>query len=254
MPHSISSGTVTKAPAGIVAALLLFTLRAGHSLPAQAPSQPHVLILGGGSSHNFAQIYGTMDLRTLTDAGDAPRYTESFTDLPKALPSADVLLQASNRLPGPGLDAQRAIMNFVDAGGGLIVAHAGLWYNWPDWTEYNRTLLGGGTRSHDRFGEFEVTVTAPQHPVMQGVPAHFKVSDELYHQEIDPRGPPVEVLATATSPLTGKTYPSIWVVHRGHGRIVCITLGHDEKTHADPAYAHILVNSTAWTAKRSPHK
>src|SRR2546430_12713270 len=34
----------------------------------------------------------------------------------------------------------------------------------------NRVLVGGGARSHDKYGEFEVHVNVPQHPVMASVP------------------------------------------------------------------------------------
>ncbi len=227
-------------------------LHGRHSLSAQGTSQPRVLIFGGGSSHNFEDNYGKLDLKTLTAAGDVPRYTDSFTKLSRELPSVNVLIQASNQIPGPDSDAQQAIKNFVGAGGGLIVVHAGTWYNWPAWPEYNRLFVDGGSRSHDKFVQFEVTVIAPRHPIMKGVPVHFKVTDELYHQEMDSEGPAVEVLATATSPITGKTYPIIWVVKQGRGRIVCMTLGHDEKTHGDPAYERLLVNATSWAAGSSP--
>ena len=220
--------------------------------PAFAKVQPalRVLILGGGSSHNFDEMYGKLDKQTLTDAGDAVRYTSSLAGLPVDLRAADILIQASNQTPQPDAATQEAMLKFVNAGGGLVVLHAGTWYNWADWPEYNRSLIGGGTHDHDKYGEFEVTVTAPEHAVMKGMPAHFKVFDELYHQEMDPLGSRVEVLATATSPLTGETYPSVWVVDRGHGRIVCTTLGHDERTHTDPAYRRLLVNATAWAAPR----
>lgn len=256
MPHPIphhriiKNATATKIAVAICL-LVLLVLPSRRSLSAQATSRPRVLILGGGSSHQFDRMYGNIDANTLANAGDTARYMDSFTELRRELPSANVLVQASNQVPGPDPDTQRAILHFIDAGGGMIVVHAGTWYNWPGWPAYNRTLLGGGTHSHDKFGEFEVTVTAPQHPVMQGVPNHFTVSDELYHQEFDPKGSAVDVLATATSPVTGTIYPVLWVVKQGNGNIVCMTLGHDEKAHENPAYARVLVNAAAWAAKRS---
>ena len=48
-------------------------------------------------------------------------------------------------------------------------------YGWKDWPDYNRTLVGGGARSHDKYGEFEVTVKVPDHPVMADAsPRQFK--------------------------------------------------------------------------------
>jgi type 1 glutamine amidotransferase len=56
-----------------------------------------------------------------------------------------------------------------------------------------------------------VKVIAPEHPVTKGVPASFDITDELYNYNADPDGSAVEVLVTATSPKTGKTFPkSSW--------------------------------------------
>jgi type 1 glutamine amidotransferase len=217
-------------------------------LGAQSKPQVHVLILGGGTSHDFVQNYEQIDARTLTAAGNSVRYVETFVDMRENLKWAGVLIQTSNQSPDPDQDARRAIMDFVAAGGGLIVAHAGVWYNWASWAEYNRALIGGGTHGHDELGEFAVKVVARRHPILDGVPDQFRIVDELYHEEIDPAGSPVEVLATATSPRSGKVFPSVWVVKQGQGKIVCLALGHDKLAHDNPAYMRILENATDWAA------
>ena len=227
-------------------------------VPGQTPSAPaaperspaHVLILGGGTSHDFAKHYKDTDATTLTRSGLSVQYTGSFQNLPAQLAGANTVIQASNQA-APDAATRRTLMDFVANSGGLIAVHAGIWYNWPDWPEYNRLLIGGGTRDHDQPARFAVIVTAPTHPVMSGVPTHFEIEDELYHQELVPGGPPTEVLATAYSPLTGKTYPSVWVVNGQKGRIVCIALGHDERAHNLPAYQAILTNAAKWTAEGS---
>ncbi len=213
-----------------------------------APSKPpRVAILGGGTSHDFATSFGKTDVATLRQAGDVVDYTESFGGLSAKLAAVDTVVQASNQAM-PDAATRQALMDFVARGGGLVVVHAGTWYNWPEWPEYNRVLVGGGTRDHDRLGPFNVTVVAPGNPVMRGVPASFAVDDELYHQEMLPDAKSTEVLATAHSELTGKTYPSIWALTGQKGRVVCVTLGHDEKVHQLPAYQAILRNAVAWTA------
>ncbi len=219
------------------------------ALGAQSKPQAHVLILGGGTSHDFVQNYEQIDARTLTAAGNAVRYVGTFADMRDNVKWANVLIQTSNSSPDPEQDTRRAIMDFVEAGGGLIVAHAGVWYNWASWPEYNRALIGGGTHGHDELGEFDVKVVARKHPILDGVPDQFRIVDELYHEEIDPAGSPVDVLATATSPRTGKVFPSLWVVRQGHGKIVCLALGHDGLAHDNPAYKRILENATDWAAR-----
>ncbi len=212
-------------------------------------AQPRVLILGGGSSHDFATSFGKTDIDTLRQAGDSVEYTESFAGLSARLGQVDTVVQASNQAM-PDAETRRALMEFVARGGGLVVVHAGTWFNWPEWPEYNRVLVGGGTREHDRLGRFAVTVVAPGNPVMAGVPGRFEVEDELYHQEMA-AGASAEVLATAHSELTGKTYPSVWAVAGQKGRILCITLGHDERVHTLPAYRMLLRNAVEWTGRRA---
>ena len=133
-------------------------------------------------------------------------------------------------------------------GKGLIGLHPGLWYNWKDWPEYNRTLIGGGARGHDRLGEFEVIVTEPAHALVRGVPAKFSIKDELYWFEPDAQGTPIKVLATAHSPSKSKDYPQVFTVEHAKARVVGLTLGHDGEAHNHAAYIQILRNAVLWVA------
>jgi type 1 glutamine amidotransferase len=108
--------------------------------------------------------------------------------------------------------------------------------------------VGGGARGHDKFGEFEVTSTGATHPIMAGVPASFRISDELYYFQVDPNAVPTEILATATSTLKPGTYPQVFVVKHPKSRICGITLGHDAKAHGLPEFQTILRNAVKWAA------
>jgi type 1 glutamine amidotransferase len=210
-----------------------------------------VLIIGGGTSHDFDKWWKQADAKTLSEYKDpafAPTYTDRPADAAAQIPDADVLLLPVNQ-PGFSAPAIRtALQAHADAGKGIVLLHAGTWYNFKDWPEFNLTYVGGGAKSHDKLGEFEVTVTQPDHPLMKGLPARFKVTDELYHVEVDPKGTAIEVLATATSPITGKTYPSIWIVKHPKARIAAITLGHDGRVHDLEIYKTLLRNATRWVA------
>ena len=206
------------------------------------------LIVGGGSSHDFGKWYDKADSATLSEGGLASvNYTDKPMNVAPALKDIDVLVQTSNQNMKDGL-LRQAIMDFADAGKGLVLVHPALWYNWGDWPEYNRVLVGGGTRGHDRFGEFEVKLSDVKHPVTAGVPASFKITDELYNSIVDPKGTPILVLATATSPINGKTFPSVWIVQHPKARIVCIALGHDGKAHDLAEYKKLLQNAVKWAA------
>jgi type 1 glutamine amidotransferase len=157
-------------------------------------------------------------------------------------------LYLCNNAPFTKPEIRKGILDLANAGKGLLLVHPALWYNWPDWPEYNKQLCGGGSRGHDRYGEFEVTVTEPDHPLMRGVPAKFSISDELYWFEPDPQGTPIKVLATAHSPSKNKTFPMVFVVQHPKARIVGIAPGHDGKTHDHPAYQQLLQNALTWAA------
>ena len=174
-------------------------------------------------------------------------YTDRPADLTTALKDVDVLYQSTNQKIDDKA-VRQAIFDFADAGKGIMIVHAGMWYNWPDWTEYNRVLAGGGAKGHDRYGEFEVNVDVADHPVMKGIPANFKISDELYYSKLETNGTPVQVLATAKNLTSGKTFPSVWIVKHPKARIVCIALGHDGLSHNHPAYLALLRNAVTWAA------
>jgi type 1 glutamine amidotransferase len=134
----------------------------------------------------------------------------------------------------------------------VVGLHAGLWYNWADWPEYNRVVFGGGSRGHDRFMSFPVVVGEPGHPVMKGVPARFEIEDELYWFDRDPAGTAIEVLATSASPAKGREYPQVFVVRHPRARVVGITLGHDGRAHTHPAFVQLLRNAVLWAGGQEP--
>ena len=206
------------------------------------------LIVGGGSSHDFGKWFQAADSATLSEGGKA---SVNYTDQPNAilatLKELDVLYLSNNQ-PLPETALRKGIFDFAASGKGLLLVHAALWYSWKDWPEYNRTLVSGGARGHDRFGEFEVTIDDPSHPVTAGVPRTFRISDELYHFERDEQGPPIQILATGKNLTTGKSYPVAWITKHAKARIVCISLGHDDKAHFNPAYKALLRNSMIWSA------
>ena len=111
-------------------------------------------------------------------------------------------------------------------------------------------MAGGGSRGHDRLGEYEVKATNSAHPIMKGVPASFRITDELYYYTPDPAGTPIEVLATATSTLKPGTYPQVFVVKHAKARIAGLTLGHDERVHDLPAYKTLLTNAVKWAGTK----
>ncbi|HSJ68948.1 MAG TPA: ThuA domain-containing protein [Anditalea sp.] len=207
-----------------------------------------ILMLGGGDAHDYDKWFKGTDVATLSKDGFAEvRYLDDLDSIKYYLEYADVLYMTNNQ-PIKDPENRKAIMDFVDAGNGLVLGHAALWYSWSDWPEFNQKLVSGGSRSHDRYGNFDVNVVKKNHPVTKGVPAKFSLKDELYYQKIDPKGPGIEVLATATKEGSD-VFPSVFVVNHPKSKIVSIALGHDNESHDLEAYKTLLKNAIKWTAE-----
>ena len=207
-----------------------------------------VLMVGGGSSHDFDRWYKEADGATLRENGlSKVKYTDRTDSIAHYLPGVDVLYLANNQ-PISDPSVRKAIFDFVAAGNGLLLAHPALWYNWSDWPEYNLQLVSGGSRAHDRYGAFQVTVTEPDHAITKNVPSTFTLKDELYHFKADASGPGMTVLAYGSVPDSETRYPSVFVVNRSPGRIAGIALGHDGESHNLPAYKDLLRNAVRWAA------
>ncbi|MSR63623.1 MAG: c-type cytochrome [Planctomycetes bacterium] len=216
--------------------------------PNSAPRpSPQVLVFGGGSSHDFRRWYEKEDGATLATTQKSVGYSEDPAELARALAELEVLVLCTNQpLADPAL--REAVFAFSARGGGLVLAHPATWYNWADWPEYNRELVGGGAKSHEAYAEFGVRLTA-EHALTQGVPKSFSVKDELYRLELDldvDGAAGSTVLAIGKSQTSGAEFPVLWTRGHGKGRIVGLTLGHDGAAHESEAYRRLLRNAVAW--------
>lgn len=216
--------------------------------PPASANGPRVLLVGGGSSHNFVKFFGEIDKATLAPGVGWVDFTQNANGVAAILDRVDVLVWSANQPISS--ETRQALMNYINAGKGLIAYHPGTWYAWPNFPQWNKEVVGGGARGHDRLGEYEVAVANVGHPIMAGVPAKFAITDELYNFIPDAQATPIEVLATATSPVSGKTFPQVFVVKHPKSRIVGLTLGHDERAHDLPAFQSILRQAVAWAAQK----
>lgn len=236
-----------------VLALALTHCKTSSTATSKAGKPIRVLMVGGGTSHNFGMWYRNVDGQTLSRDGLATvNYVGDPDSMLAFMPQADVLYLSNNR-PITNPAVRQAIMEHANAGKGLLIAHAAMWYNWKDWPEYNQQIVSGGSRGHDKYGTFDVTVTQPQHPITKGVDPKFTLKDERYYYIPDPNGPGVEVLASsnvAAGATADKLFPSVFVVKHPKARIVGLALGHDAESHNLPVYQTLLRNSIAWVGKR----
>jgi putative membrane-bound dehydrogenase-like protein len=225
--------------------------KSGETLPAQAASGVlRALLIGGGSSHDYERFFHTADAQTLTSGGKVvAAYTSNAEEAVALMPNADVIVLSANHPSFGTPEFQQPLNLFADSGRGLVVVHAGVWYNWAPVSGYNRRFVGGGSRGHGK-GVFTVFNRQSAHPVMAGVAGEFKINDEHYRTILD-AGTPVEVLAeTEPEAQTQQPYPAVWVVQDPKARIVGISLGHAEEAHSNPAYQTLLKNAVSWVAGR----
>ncbi|MBP7142573.1 MAG: ThuA domain-containing protein [Opitutaceae bacterium] len=213
-----------------------------------------VLLIGGGSSHDFTRFFDKTDGAVFRAAGFTTHYTEDRDQATQALSSADVAVISVNRRFFDFPAYRESLWKFAESGKGIVMLHPGTWYGYPQWPELNALIVGGGARGHDKIARFSVNALRPDHPVMKSVPASFSVEDELYYfnggKEKIPTGTAaIEVLAeTSPSVKFGTPHPAVWITAHDHARIVGITLGHDQRTHDHPAFQQLLVNAVRWTS------
>ncbi len=168
--------------------------------------------------------------------------------------------------------------DFIRNGGGLVSVHAAD-NAFPGWAAYNEMIgIGGWRRRNETAGPiwnydggklapdtapgpagdhglrrpFRITVRAPQHPIMKGLPTEWMhTADEMYGRLRGP-GANMTVLATAfgdpANRGTGHDQPMLMVLQFGKGRIFHTTLGHDALALACIGFATTFQRGTEWAA------
>lgn len=216
-----------------------------------------VLVIGGGSSHNFAKFFGETDVATLKAAGFTVHYTEDRDQAAAELANADVAVISVNRKFFDTAAYRKALFDFAAAGKGIIMLHPGTWYGFGGWPELNAQIVGGGARGHDKIHPFDVKAVKAEHAIMAGVPASFTVEDELYYVNAEPDKIPagtakITVLAeTSPSDKYKASHPSVWITEHPKAKIVGIALGHDARVHDLKPYQQILSNAVKWASGKN---
>ena len=154
-------------------------------------------------------------------------------------------------------EVQKAFVDYVEGGGGLLVIHSG-------------TVCGKNTETLDRLigcrfighpNNCPVTVQpVKRHPVTEGVEMFCEVDE---HYRIDITAQDADVLIASYSPAQGEeskmeedpyhnthaaVCPSGYVRAQGKGRVCVLTPGHLLPVWLNPQFQKTLANALRWTS------
>jgi putative membrane-bound dehydrogenase-like protein len=208
-----------------------------------------VLIVGAGSSHHFPRDFVVGDRATLSVIPSADVIgTMNLAEALENMPKADVLVFSGNHNQWGTPEFQKALHTFADAGKGIVLLHAATWSH--PWEGYNKRFVAGETKGHGK-GEVAADCIRPaNHPVLKGVPESFTIEDESYHFAFFEKEGHTTLIENKPDGKGKATHPALWIVKDPKTRIVAYTHGHDEKSHANPAYQTILCNAVKWVSSK----
>ena len=155
-------------------------------------------------------------------------------------------------------EQQAAIMDFLRAGKGIAVAHAGLdaLYNWDAY----RAMVGGGLfESHPWTQSVRIAIEEPDNPAVQHFGDGFWIRDEIYVLDENPRWN-ARVLASLDMESVGieqgpadagrNDYPISWIRNHNGGRVFATKLGHFADVWKTPAFLKHLLQGMRMAAGR----
>lgn len=146
-------------------------------------------------------------------------------------------------------EQSESLCETVRAGTGLGGIHGGMGDAFRGALDYE-WMVGGHFVGHPHVGEYKVRITAPEDPVMAGLPRELVYRSEQYYMLIDPA---IRVLADADYPNDGATsrMPVVWTKTWGKGRVFYSALGHDPaEFDAYPEVFAMTVRGLQWAARR----
>lgn len=187
----------------------------------------------------------------------------------------------------PELEFRRGFLELLEAGMGFVFLHHSI-AAWPAWEAYaeivgGRFLYRPGTlrgREWPDSGyrhkvDHEITVVA-EHPVTEGLPASFSMTDELYLCPVFEDS--VEPLLRSDYSFTDDNFYSAaravagemhsregwrhppgsnlvaWVKHYRTSPLVYIQGGDDPEAYANPHFQRLLHNAVRWVASEEAHR
>lgn len=247
-------------------ALAAVLLVSGAALGQPSAPKFHVVAIAeaGGIHKPFVDAAKTWLAQEARADGFSIDYIENTEPINDALLSRYQLFIQFNYPPYAWTaSAAQAFERYIGEGrGGWIGFHhatlLGEFDGYPMWPWFS-DFMGGirYTNYIPGFASATVSVEAPTHPVMKGVPPKFNVKDEeWYTWNRSPRGS-VRVLASVDehtySPDTATKmgdHPVIWSNEHVKARNVYIFMGHHPDLFQNSSFTSIFHNAILWAAQR----
>jgi type 1 glutamine amidotransferase len=157
---------------------------------------------------------------------------------------AVVILTKSNNIsslnvePWMNPEVEKAFVNYVRSGKGLLVIHSGSagYQNTPEL----RALIGGVFLQHPP--QCPVTIEPVTQNSLTNMVEGFTVQDEHYHMSLDARD--ADVFLTARS--EHGTQPAGWTRRERLGRVCMLTPGHNVEVWLHPSYQQQIRNALVY--------
>ena len=149
---------------------------------------------------------------------------------------------------------EKAFEDYIAAGGGYVGIHAAAdtEYGWG----FYEGLMGAYFNGHPKVQTATANVTAPSHPIMDGIPSSFSRYDEWYnYRNVPAKG--VTVLATLDEGTynggkMGDPHPIMWAHEFGGGRSFYTGFGHTSGSFGETVVLDILANAIVWASGADP--
>lgn len=116
-------------------------------------------------------------------------------------------------------------------------------------TDSWKQLMGAESMRHDSQREFAIEAVDAEHPIIRDLPGDWGPGvDELY--EIERTWPTMTPLLRAYSVESEAHHPVAWTNEFGSARVFVTTMGHNNRTMADPHYLDMVSRGALWALGR----
>ncbi|MCS7468735.1 ThuA domain-containing protein [Stieleria sp. ICT_E10.1] len=222
---------------------LLVVLLLACGFASAQESQVSVLMLGDRGFHRPSEFYRHL-AGPLREQGIELVYTEKLSDLNEDhLAKYEGLMVFAN-IEQITPEAESALLNYVQNGGGLIPVHCAsfCFLNSDKYIE----LVGGQFRSHG-FTRFESKIVASDHEIMRGLKPVRSMDESYRHSKLNPDMTVLETRSDESGPVSDPDgEPYTWIRTSGQGRVFYTAWGHDHRTWSNADFQKLLARGVLW--------